>query len=85
MPVGIEERIMMPFSDLVKPARAFSAMLALFCVAATPATLPYQVAGDVAQSYQLLTTTYYDPVDPQALLAAAGDALAQAAVSTASP
>jgi carboxyl-terminal processing protease len=33
----------------------------------------------VGESYRLLTTTYYDPVDPQALLAAASDALASAA------
>jgi carboxyl-terminal processing protease len=52
--------------------------LAICCIGATP-VLPSQVAGDVAESYRLLTTTYYDPVDPQTLLAAASDALAGAA------
>jgi carboxyl-terminal processing protease len=70
---------MMPFSELRGRITAISALLALFCLAATPETLPYLVAGDVDRSYQLLTTTYYDPIDAQVLLAAAGDALAQAA------
>ena len=39
----------------------------------------HAVAGDVTESYALLTTKYYDPVDPQVLLAAASDALAQTA------
>jgi len=48
---------------------------------ATPVgdVLPYQVAGDVSESYRLLTTTYYNVVDPQVLLAAASDALADEA------
>ncbi len=41
--------------------------------------LPYQVAGDVAESYRLLTTTYYEPVSGRTLLAAASDALVEAA------
>ncbi|MGB8908116.1 MAG: S41 family peptidase [Candidatus Cybelea sp.] len=70
---------MMPTSRLLGRATAISTLIAVFCLGATPTDLPYQVAGDVAESYQLLTNTYYDPVDPQALLAAAGNALADAA------
>ncbi len=70
---------MMPLSDLFGRTVAVSALLAFFCLAATPAVLPYQISGDVAESFTLLTTTYYDPVDPRALLAAASDALAQEA------
>ncbi len=60
---------------------AAAALAAILCAGATPAAtaLPYQVAGDVGESYRLLTTTYYDAVDPQVLLAAASDALASAA------
>ncbi len=64
---------------------------ALICFGAAPASdaLPYQVAGDVAESYRLLTTTYYEPVDAHVLLAAASAALADAArkqgVSMAAP
>jgi carboxyl-terminal processing protease len=69
---------MMPF---LERAAAVCGLLALSCMAVTPAdaTLPYQVAGDVSESFQLLTNTYYEQVDPQVLLAAASDALAQAA------
>jgi carboxyl-terminal processing protease len=72
---------MKPFSEIVGRAAAASVMLALFCLGAVPAdgALPYQVAGDVAESYQLLTSTYYELVQPQTLLAAASDALAQTA------
>jgi carboxyl-terminal processing protease len=72
---------MMPFSAGLRRAAAASAMLAFACVGATPAAtdLPYQVAGDVAESYALLTSKYYVPVDPQVLLAAASDALAESA------
>jgi carboxyl-terminal processing protease len=59
-----------------------TAVLSLCAVAllgVAPAALPSQVAGDVQQAYRLLTTSYYSPVDPQALLAAASDALADAA------
>jgi carboxyl-terminal processing protease len=71
---------MMSFSVIFGRTAAVAALLALFALGAMPsgATLPYQVAGDVAQSFALLTTTYYEPVDPQVLLAAAGDALADA-------
>lgn len=56
------------------------ALLGLLCLGASPdSLLPYQVAGDVRESYRLLTSTYYDPIDPQILLAAAGNALADAA------
>jgi carboxyl-terminal processing protease len=70
---------MMPFSQPLGRVMGVSALIALFCVAAVPQTLPYQVSGDVAESFQLLTTTYYEQIDPQVLLAAASDALAQAA------
>lgn len=71
---------MMPFSELVGRAVAASVLLAL-CLGATPApqALPYQVVGDVTESFALLTSTYYDTVDPQTLLAAAANALADAA------
>jgi carboxyl-terminal processing protease len=70
---------MMPTFGFLGRATAVSALLALFCLGATSADLPYQVAGDVGESYTLLTSTYYDPVDPQTLLAAAADGLADAA------
>lgn len=70
---------MMPFSDHLRRTAALAGLLGVFCLGAAPAELPYQVAGDVGESFQLLTSTYYDPIDPQALLAAASDALAQAA------
>jgi carboxyl-terminal processing protease len=62
-------------------AAAAAMLAAILCAGATPAAtaLSYQVAADVGESYRLLTTTYYDAVDPQALLAAASDALASAA------
>src|SRR5580700_484811 len=71
---------MKPFSELVGRTVALTSLVAL-CLGATPApsTLTYQVAGDVTESFQLLTGTYYDTVDPQALLAAASNALADAA------
>jgi carboxyl-terminal processing protease len=72
---------MMSSSAPFKRTAEISVLLALFALGATPASvaLPYQVAGDVAESFQLLTTTYYEAVDPQVLLAAASDALADAA------
>jgi len=62
-------------------AAAASVLAAILCAGSTPAAtaLSYQVAADVGESYRLLTTTYYDAVDPQVLLAAASDALASAA------
>ncbi|MBV8148224.1 MAG: S41 family peptidase [Candidatus Eremiobacteraeota bacterium] len=64
---------------LVRPSAAF-VFCALFCLGATPAEqLPGPVAADVHESYRLLTSSFYNPVDPQALLAAAGDALADEA------
>ena len=54
---------------------ALQARCAAFAgTASADVALPYQVAGDVAESFPLLTTTYYNPVDPQVLLAAASDA-----------
>jgi carboxyl-terminal processing protease len=80
MPVHTEEGIVMKsFSAFSRRSSAAAVLLAFFCLGAAPAALPYQVAGDVTESYALLTTKYYDPVDPQVLLAAASDALAQAA------
>jgi carboxyl-terminal processing protease len=72
---------MMPSPKVFGRAALVSALLITLCANATAAdsVLPYQVSGDVAESYQLLTSTYYDTVDPQTLLAAASDALAQAA------
>ncbi len=65
--------------DLLRYAALCTA--AVICFGAAPAgeVLPYQVAGDVAESYRLLTTTYYDPVEPHVLLAAAGGALVDTA------
>ncbi len=52
-------------------------LLALVLLGATsaPSPLSFQVSGDVAQSYRLLSTTHYEPVAGQTLLAAAADAL----------
>lgn len=52
-------------------------LLALIFLGATsaPSPLSFQVSGDVAQSYRLLSTTHYEPVAGQTLLAAAADAL----------
>ncbi|HEY1883647.1 MAG TPA: S41 family peptidase [Candidatus Cybelea sp.] len=70
---------MMLKRDLLRYAALCTA--AVICFGAAPAgeVLPYQVAGDVAESYRLLTTTYYDPVEPHVLLAAAGGALVDTA------
>jgi carboxyl-terminal processing protease len=70
---------MMLKRDLLRYAALCAA--AVICFGAAPAgeVLPYQVAGDVAESYRLLTTTYYEPVEPHALLAAAGAALVETA------
>src|SRR5579871_527352 len=72
---------MMTSPKLFVRAAAASMLAAILCVGATSAAtaLSYQVAADVGESYRLLTTTYYDAVDPQVLLAAASDALASAA------
>jgi carboxyl-terminal processing protease len=72
---------MMPSPKVFGRAALVAALLVTLCVNATAAdsVLPYQVSGDVAESFQLLTSTYYNPVDPQTLLAAASDALAEAA------
>ncbi|HYL27040.1 MAG TPA: S41 family peptidase [Candidatus Nitrosotalea sp.] len=71
---------MMPLSNFFGRAAAAAILLALCTFGAGPApALPYQVAGDVSRSYQLLTTSYYDTINPQVLLAAAADALAATA------
>jgi carboxyl-terminal processing protease len=55
-------------------------MSLLFCLgAASESPLPASVAADVHESYRLLTSSYYDPVDPQTILEAASDALVAAA------
>jgi carboxyl-terminal processing protease len=59
--------------------RAALPLLTLVLLGAAPAALPPPVAGDVHESYRVLTTTYYERVDPQALLAAASDALSDLA------
>jgi carboxyl-terminal processing protease len=59
--------------------RAALPLLTLVLLGAAPAGLPAPVAGDVHESYRVLTTTYYERVDPQALLAAASDALSDLA------
>jgi carboxyl-terminal processing protease len=80
---------MMLKRDLVRYAALCMGALVWFGAAPAGEVLPYQVAGDVAESYRLLTTTYYEPVDSNVLLAAAHDALAQTArkhgVALASP
>ena len=70
---------MMPSSELFGRVAAISTLLALCCLGAAPAVLPFALAGDVGQSFSLLTSTYYDTVDPQVLLSAASDALVEAA------
>ena len=56
-------------------------LLALVLLGATaaPSPLSFQLSGDVAQSYRLLSTTHYEPVAGQTLLAAAADALSSEA------
>ncbi len=80
LPRENEVRTMTQRTKLFARAAA-GALTAILCMAAAPAqtALPNQVAADVGESYRLLTTTHYDAVDPQTLLAAASDALAGAA------
>ncbi|MEO6835599.1 MAG: S41 family peptidase [Candidatus Tumulicola sp.] len=55
-------------------------VLSFVCLGAAPGpALPSRVAADVHESYRLLTSSAYQPVDPQSLLASASDALAQEA------
>lgn len=64
--------------SVARPLAAFA--ISLLCLGAAPASpLPGPVAADVHESYRLLTSSFYDPVDPQTLLAAASDALVAAA------
>ncbi len=71
----------MPKLSALLRAGSLCSLLALLCAGAAPAevALPYQIAGDVTESYRLLTSTYFNPVDPQVLLAAASDAVVAAA------
>ncbi|MBV8331965.1 MAG: S41 family peptidase [Candidatus Eremiobacteraeota bacterium] len=65
--------------SVARSSAAF-ALSVLFCAGAvSESPLPGPVAADVHESYRLLTSSYYDAVDPQALLAAASDALVEAA------
>jgi len=62
-----------------RPLAALALSL-VFCLGATgESQLPASVAADVHESYRLLTSSYYDPVDPQTLLTAASEALVAAA------
>jgi carboxyl-terminal processing protease len=69
----------MPKPLAVLRSSAACAICALFCLGVTTDELPGPVAADVHESYRLLTSSFYSPVDPQALLAAASDALADEA------
>ncbi len=70
----------MPRNPLVRRPVAAFALSALFLLGTAPAAvLPGPVAADVHESYRLLTSSFYDPVDPAALLSAAGGALADEA------
>jgi carboxyl-terminal processing protease len=69
----------MPTQNIAVRLRAVLPLLTLVLLGAAPGALSPQVAGDVNESYRVLTTTYYERVDPQALLAAASDALADLA------
>jgi carboxyl-terminal processing protease len=68
-------------SRFTSPGRLLAALplLTLVLLGAAPSGLSPAIAGDVHESYRVLTTTYYERVDPQALLAAASDALADLA------
>lgn len=70
---------MMPSFEFFGRVAAISTLLALCCLGAAPAVLPFALAGDVGESFSLLTSTYYDTVDPQVLLSAASGALVEAA------
>jgi carboxyl-terminal processing protease len=71
--------------ELVRYAALCAAALIWFGAAPAGEVLPYQLAGDVSESYRLLTTTYYETVEPRALLAAASAALADAARKAGTP
>ena len=71
--------------DLVRYVALCAGALIWFGAAPAGEVLPYQLAGDVSESYRLLTTTYYEKVDPRAILAAASAALADAARKAGTP
>ena len=54
---------------------AFALVLASLAPAAASASLPAATAEDVNESYRLLTTTYYRPVDAQTILEKAREGL----------
>jgi carboxyl-terminal processing protease len=54
---------------------ACALVLAAVLPAAASASLPPAIAQDVNESYRLLTTTYYRPVDPQTILDKAREGL----------
>ncbi len=65
--------------DLVRCAALCAVAIVWFGAAPTGDVLPYAVAGDVSETYRLLTTKYYEPIDPHVLLAAASGALVDSA------
>jgi carboxyl-terminal processing protease len=71
--------------DLVRYVALCAGALIWFGAAPAGEVLPYQLAGDVSESYRLLTTQYYEPVEPRALLTAASAALADAARKAGTP
>jgi len=71
--------------DLVRYVALCAATLIWFGAAPAGEVLPYQLAGDVSESYRLLTTQYYEPVEPRTILAAASLALADAARKAGTP
>jgi carboxyl-terminal processing protease len=71
--------------DLVRYVALCAGALIWFGAAPAGEVLPYQLAGDVSESYRLLTTTYYETVEPRAILAAASAALADAARKAGTP
>jgi len=71
--------------DLVRYVALCAGALIWFGAAPAGEVLPYQLAGDVSESYRLLTTEYYEPVEPHTLLAAASAALAEAASKAGTP
>lgn len=71
---------MSKFFDAARFATVLAILPALTLgVAPAPVPLSGTLAADVHESYRLLTSSYYEVVDPHALLAAAADALADAA------
>jgi carboxyl-terminal processing protease len=65
-----------PFTSRVRAAvSAIALCLAVISPAAASAPLPAPTAQDVSESFHLLSTSYFRPVDPQTLVDKAHDAL----------